>query len=107
MESTHPTARGLRCAVSGLMLGLLLALHAAAVLPALHHFWHGDDDHSECHESDCVVLAFANGSIDPGPTPGPVIRPVFLAASDAVSIIDVAIVGCGDAEPPGRGPPIL
>ena len=106
LGNVQSTGRRRRRGMAGVLLGVLLALHAAAAFPALHHLLHGDHDPSECHESDCVVLAFANGSIDPGPAPGPVTRPVLLVASEAIPIVVEMILGHDHARPPGRGPPI-
>lgn len=107
LENVQSTGRRLCRAMAGALLGLLLALHAAAAIPALHHFLHGDDSDSECHEPDCVVLAYASGSIDPGPTLGAVIRPDLLEARAAVSNLGSVIDGYDYAQPPGRGPPTL
>lgn len=94
--------------MAGVLLGLLSALHLAAAIPAFHHFWHSHgDEHSECHESDCVVLAFAAGSIDPGPSPEPVTRPLFVETDRTVVVRDFVCQAWQGAEPPGRGPPMV
>lgn len=46
------------------LLGVLLALNLAAVLPALHALWHEGE---ACEPSDCAVVAFATGSVDAAP----------------------------------------
>jgi hypothetical protein len=92
--------------MAGGLLLLVLALHAAVVFPALHAFLHPPEcGHSECHEHDCVVVAFAHGTVDPGPLPAPVFRPSFPATSALPPRHETASGIHHDAEPPGRGPP--
>jgi len=90
---------------AGLLL-LVLALHAAVVLPAIHEFLHPPEcGHSECNEHHCVVAAFAQGTVDPGPMPAPVVRPSFGTIRAIPALRVSASVNRHDAEPPGRGPP--
>lgn len=88
--------------MAGFLLGVLLLLNAAVVLPALHGLWH--DEHG-CDEPDCVVLAMAQGSVDAGVDPAPAVRPV--AAPLPAPVIPVLGPASADDCPclPGRAPP--
>jgi hypothetical protein len=43
------------------LLVVFLLLNAAVVVPAFHALWHGDHD---CDETECVVLAVAQGNFE-------------------------------------------
>ena len=104
LKPLPPTRR----AMAGVMLALILALYAAVLSPALHHFLHGADadSHSASHESDCVVLAFTHGGVDPIPFPEPIIRPLF-AEVISPRLLHAPAVGLSQrwARPPSCGPP--
>lgn len=101
----HPPAASLaprKALVSGFLLGTLLLLNAAVVVPAVHHLWH--DGHG-CHEPECVVLALAQGCVHPGcaaprvvrAEPAPLPLPAIPVGAPVVS---------GDCPLlPGRAPP--
>jgi hypothetical protein len=59
-----------------LLLSAFLLVNAAIVLPGIHLLWH--DEHG-CDEPGCVVLALAQGKLDPGQAPVGVQRPMAIA----------------------------
>ena len=89
--------------MAGLLLAVVLVLNAAAVLPVWHALWH--DEHG-CDEPDCVVVALAHGTVDPGPAPPPVARP--LAVEIPAPAIPFLAPASADDCPllPARAPPV-
>lgn len=94
--------------MAGVLLGLVLSLYAAVVLPDLHHFWHSAED-GPCEEQEgpCVVVAFASGTFDPGPIPASLVRPALVPAAIPVVPHFIPPSAFDHARPPGRGPPPL
>ena len=85
------------------LLGVLLTLNLAAVLPSLHAVWH-EGEH--CEPGDCAVAAFSTGSVDP-------VTPVILPARWAAFALDLPATAVllaaipGDCPlVPGRAPPV-
>ena len=89
--------------MAGLLLAVVLVLNAAVVLPVWHALWH--DDHG-CDEPDCIVLALAQGTVDPSTPPSPVVRPVIveLPASAIPFLPPVSADDCPSL--PARAPPV-
>ncbi|MBL9138819.1 MAG: hypothetical protein JNK85_23320 [Verrucomicrobiales bacterium] len=103
MEGTHQRRSLRKSLIAGFLLGVVVLLNAAVVVPALHYFWH--DDHT-CDDPDCVVLAMVQGTVDSDAAPAPsaeyegpsVPLPESPASQPSVS---------SDCPPlPGRAPPV-
>jgi hypothetical protein len=85
------------------LLGVLLTLNLAAVLPSLHAVWH-EGEH--CEPGDCAVAAFSSGSVDPvSPVSLPVRSEVFALELPATPLLVAAIPGDCPLVP-GRAPPV-
>ena len=72
----QPHTASLRRLLTGsALLVVFLLLNAAVVVPAFHALWHGDH---HCDETECVVLAVAQGNFENPEAAMPLLRPVEL-----------------------------
>ena len=95
--------RGRRPLFAGVLLGLVLLLNLAAVVPAVHLLWHSDHD---CNEAECVIVAFASGhaqTTDPVP---PVQRPELTPEVVLLEPVLVFVTALDCPPLPGRAPPV-
>jgi|GEM_PF-3063302 len=87
----------------GVLLVVFLLLNAAVVFPAFHALWHGDHD---CDETECVVLAVAQGNFENPEAVVPPQRPVAIArAAEVLPPSEPAVPHVGPP-PAERAPPV-
>jgi len=103
MSVTPQSLPAHRSRFAGFLLGLFLLLNAAAVLPALHEFWHAGHG---CDQADCAIATLAHGGVDAAPTAPalcvPTPPPPFLLETPG----SPCLTSVSDCPPiPGRAPP--
>ena len=87
----------------GLLLLVFLLVNAAVVLPSLHALWH-DEEHA-CEETQCVVLAVAQGTFEsPDPAP-PQSRPFTVSRDNFVPVPATPSLGVHGPPSADRAPP--
>ncbi|MBX3747170.1 MAG: hypothetical protein KF833_17830 [Verrucomicrobiae bacterium] len=85
------------------LLVVVMLLTFAGVVPAVHHLWHAGHG---CDQPDCVVVAFAQGKVDPTAAP----MPEFIRVAGVRDLPEqgvTAVLIATDCPPlPGRAPPV-
>ena len=91
-----------RLLTGSVLLVVFLLLNAAVVVPAIHALWHADH---HCDETECVVLAVAQGNLESPEAVMPPQRPLAMARLTEVVPPSVPVLPHAGSPPAERGPP--